>query len=44
VNIGIFAHVKNEIDAYRLARDYIGAEDTPLIEAQPLENDDDEIG
>jgi hypothetical protein len=38
VNVGLFAEARNFAEAYRIARDYIGA-DTPLIEAK-IESDD----
>ena len=38
VNVDLFARARTRLEAYRIARDFIGAEDDPpLIEAQPIE-------
>jgi hypothetical protein len=38
VNVDLFARARTRLEAYRIARDFIGAEDEPpLIEAQPIE-------
>jgi hypothetical protein len=41
VDVNLFADAKNFAEAFRLARRHIGA-DLPLIEAEHMENDDDD--
>jgi hypothetical protein len=43
VNIDLFAKARTRLEAYRIARDYIGAEDEPLlIESQAIEVEDEQ--
>jgi hypothetical protein len=43
VNVNLFAKARTRLEAYRMARDFIGAEDSEpmLIEAQAVEVEDD---
>jgi hypothetical protein len=46
VNVDIFAKARTRLEAYRMARDFIGAEDAEpqLIEAEAIEVEDGSAG